>query len=98
MSFQPRHERLLRDLPRADALHPPLAFLLLFQQFAFPGHVAAVALGEDVLAHRGDRLAGDDLATNRSLDGDFVQLARDYRLELLDELAALDLRLAAVRD
>src|SRR5579864_3001105 len=68
VKLQHRHEGVLRNLDRTDSLHAPFAFLLLLQQFAFPGHVAAVALGENVLAHRGDRFAGDDLASDRSLD------------------------------
>src|SRR5256886_14075365 len=98
IKLQDRHERLLRDLDRADSLHSLLAFLLLLQQLAFPGHVAAIALGNHVLAHRRDRFPGDDLATNRGLDGDLVQLARNDRLQLLHQPPPLRLRLAAVRD
>ena len=47
-----RKERLLRDLDRADLLHPLLALLLLLEQLALAGDVAAVALGEHVLAQR----------------------------------------------
>src|SRR6266566_9120621 len=59
-----RHERLLRNLDRADALHASLAFLLLFQQLAFACDVAAVALGQNVLPHGRDRLARDHLAAD----------------------------------
>src|SRR5262245_58727994 len=58
------HERFLRDLDAAEALHSALALGLLLQQLALPGNVAAVALRQDVLAHRPDRLAGDDLAAD----------------------------------
>ena len=44
-----------------DALHALLAFLLLLEQLALAGDVATVALGQHVLAHRADRLAGDDV-------------------------------------
>src|SRR6185312_15551462 len=65
---------------------------------ALSRYVTAIALGENVLPHRRHGFAGDDLATDRGLDGHFVQLSRDQRLQLLDQLAALDLRLGAVRD
>src|SRR5690242_15551997 len=98
LKLQHRHERLLWDLDRSNSLHPSLAFFLLLLQFAFPGHVTAIALGQHVLSHRGNRLAGDDLAADRGLNRDLVELARDDRLQLLDQAPALLLRLAAVRD
>src|SRR5262249_25945674 len=98
VKLQDRHERLLRDLHRTHPLHPPFAFLLLLQQFAFARHVAAVALGEHVLAHRRDRLAGDHLTADGRLYRHLVQLARDDRLQLLRKAAALRLRLGAMCD
>src|SRR5438309_8904800 len=80
IKLQHRHEGLLRDLDRADSLHPSLAFLLLFQQFAFPGYVTAIALRQDVLPHRWDRFTRHDLAADRGLDRNLVHLARDDRL------------------
>src|SRR5580704_16143758 len=56
---QGRDEGLLRHLDPADDLHPALAFLLPLQQLALAGDVAAVALGEHVLAHRADVLPRD---------------------------------------
>src|SRR4051794_19679764 len=53
-------EGLLRDVDPPDGLHPLLALLLLLQQLALAGDVAAVALGEHILAHRPDVLPGDD--------------------------------------
>src|SRR5262245_55748724 len=50
-------ERLLRDLDSADLLHAPLALLLLLEQLALAGDVAAVALRDHVLALRLHRLA-----------------------------------------
>src|SRR5215207_4907306 len=50
----------LRNFDAADALHALLAFLLLLEQLALARDVAAVALGEHVLAQRLDRLARDD--------------------------------------
>src|ERR1700704_6563206 len=79
------HERLLRYLDRTDPLHPSLAFLLFFQQLSFAGDVAPVALGQHILPHRGDRLAGDHLAADRRLQWHLEHLPRDDRLELLDK-------------
>ena len=45
-------KRLLRDLDRADLLHPPLSFLLLLEQLPLARDVAAIALGEHVLPQR----------------------------------------------
>src|SRR5258708_18607099 len=80
---QHRHERLLRDLHIADALHSGFARLLLLQQLALARDVAAVALGDDVLAEGGHRLAGHDLAPARGLDGILELLSRDQRLDLI---------------
>ena len=56
-------EKCLRgDLNRAELAHFLLAFLLLFQQLFLARDVAAIALGEHVLAQRLDGLARDDLA------------------------------------
>src|SRR5262249_32691558 len=85
-----RHERVLRDLDRADALHAPLPCLLPLEQLALAGHVAAVALGEDVLAHGRDGLPGDDLAADRRLQRHVEELAWNYPAELLDEAPAVE--------
>src|SRR5256885_5659038 len=98
IKLQHRHESLLRDLDRADALHAPLALFLLFEQFALTGYVTAITLRKHVLAHRGDRLAGDDLPADRGLDGHLVELSRNDGLQLLHQPPALCLRLAAVGD
>ena len=63
----------MRD--RAHHLHPLLALLLFLQQFSFPGNVTAVALGRNVLAERRDRSTGDDLSTDRPLNGYLKHLA-----------------------
>src|SRR3954469_11847152 len=55
--LQHRQERLLGPLDAADLLHPLLALLLLLEQLALTRDVAAVALGDHVLAHWLDRLA-----------------------------------------
>src|ERR671922_1520046 len=78
-------ERLLGDLHGADALHPLLPCPLLLQELALAGHVAAVALGQHVLAHGTDRLAADDMGTDCGLDRHLEQLPRDQLLELGDQ-------------
>ena len=59
---------------------------MLFQQLFLTGDVAAVALGQDVLAHGLDGLAGDNLPTDSGLDGHFKELARDIIFELFADL------------
>src|SRR6266566_7821644 len=96
VKLEHRHERLLRNLDRADSLHSPLAFLLLFQQFAFAGDVSAIAFRENVLPDRGNGLPSDHLAADRRLDRHLVHLARNDRFQLLHQAAPLRLGLAAV--
>src|SRR6266480_3458192 len=72
-----REERFLRDLHGAYLLHPSLAFLLLLEQLALAGDVAAVALGGHVLAQRPDVFPGDDPRPDRGLDRHLELLARD---------------------
>src|SRR6185503_15809883 len=97
-ALEHRQERLLRHLDPADLFHSLLAFLLLFEQLALAGDVAAVALGGHVLAHGLDRLAGDDPAADRGLYRDLVELAGDHRAQLLGEGLALLVGLLAVDD
>src|SRR5579884_3796487 len=66
--LQHRQERLLRHLDASHLLHPLLALLLLLEQLALAGDVAAVALGRHVLAVGLDRLAGHDARADRGLD------------------------------
>src|SRR5947209_18486043 len=65
---QHRHERLLRNLDRANPLHSPLPFLLLLQQFAFPGDVASIPFRNHVLPHRRDGFSSHPLAPDRGLE------------------------------
>src|SRR5215471_21830091 len=53
-------KRFLWNLHLPNALHPLLSFLLLFEQLAFARNVAAVTLGQHVLAHGLYRLSRDD--------------------------------------
>src|SRR5262249_28284744 len=86
--FQHREEGFLRYVHLADALHAALALFLLFEEFTFARDVAAVALRENVLAHRGYGFARDDAATDRSLNGNFKHLARNQFAEAGDEFPA----------
>jgi hypothetical protein len=78
--------------------HPRLALLLLVQQLLLARNVAAIAFRRHVLAHRRDGLAGDYLAADRGLDGDFEQVAGDQVFQALAHAAASGLCGAAVDD
>src|SRR4030067_908139 len=82
---QDGQERILRDLARPDALPTLLPLLLPFEQLLRARDVAAVALGQNVFAHRPDIGAGDHPAAGHSLDRYSKQLARDELLELRDQ-------------
>src|SRR5215831_10685588 len=96
--FQHSQERLLRDFNLADLFHSLLAFGLLGPELALAGDVAAVALGGDVLLHRGDALAGNDPAADGGLQHDLEQVPVDLAAELLDQLSAAALGHGAVHD
>src|ERR1039457_2321743 len=81
------HECLLWNLHVAHPFHAAFAFTLLLEQLALPRDVPAVALGKHVLAHRGDSLTGDDLATDRCLYGYLEELTRDQLAKALRQLA-----------
>src|SRR5665213_389185 len=85
--LQRRDERLLRDIDLAELAHLLLALLLLVEELALAGGVAAVAFGGDVLARGADRLAGDDLAAQGGLDGDDEKVGGSAP-SLLDHAAA----------
>src|SRR5581483_4978676 len=83
LHLQGGDEGLLRDLHLAELAHLLLALLLLLEELALAGDVAAVALRQHVLPERADGLARDDAAADRSLDGDLEEVGRDQLLELL---------------
>src|SRR3954452_106389 len=91
-------ERLLGHLDRADDLHALLALLLLLEQLALARDVAAVALGEHVLALGLDGLAGDDARADRGLDRDVEELPRDHLAQPLDQRLAGLVRAVAMDD
>src|SRR5712691_9238292 len=78
----------LRDVDLAELAHPLFAFLLLFEELAFTGHVAAIAFGGDILAQRLDRLARHHPSAERRLDRDLEQLARDQLFQALAQGSA----------
>src|SRR2546421_4892291 len=90
--LQHGEEGFLRDFDFADALHALLALLLFFEELALARDVAAVALGEDVLAERLDGLARDDLVADGGLYRHFKKLARDELAHALCEEATAGLR------
>ena len=92
------HEGLGGELDGAQGAHLLLAFLLLFQQLLLPADVAAVALGQHVLPHGLDGLAGDDLAADGRLDGDLEELAGDVLLQLFADLPGAAVGLVPVDD
>src|SRR5215204_3075625 len=91
-------EGLLRYLYAAYLFHAALALLLLFEELAFAGYVAAVAFGRDVLAVGADSLAGDHTLAHGGLHGYFELLAWDQLFELLGQGAAALVGLVAVDD
>ena len=91
-------ESLAGQGDRAELAHLLLAFLLLFQQLLLSGDVAAVALGQNVLAHGLDGLAGDDLAADGSLDRNLEQGAGDVVPQLFADAAALAVGVVAEDD
>src|SRR5688572_886293 len=98
IELQDGEECLLGNLHAADLLHPLLPLLLLLEELALARDVAAVALGDHVLAHRLDGLAGDDLRADRGLDRHLELLARDLLPQALGEHAAGGIGLVPVDD
>src|SRR5260221_14468414 len=96
--LEPRKEAGLRYLDLAELAHAFAPFLLLLEQFALSRDVAAIAFGKDVLAERLDRLARDDAAADRRLDGDLEELPRDEVLQALAQRPSAFLGRAAVGD
>src|SRR5712675_913246 len=85
--FQDGEEGFLRDIYLAYALHALFAFFLFFEELAFAGDVAAVALGQNVFANRGDGFAGDYAAANRGLNGDLEHLPRNQFSQAGNQIA-----------
>src|SRR5262249_14315795 len=91
-------EGFLRDLHLSELAHPLLSFLLLVEELALTGDVAAVAFRGDVFAQRTDRLARNHLAADRRLDRNLEEVARNEVLEFLAHRPAARLRALAIDD
>src|SRR5262249_26513933 len=77
-------ESLSRNLDAAEAPHLLLSCLLLVEQLALARDVAAIAFRGHILAQRADGLARDHLRSDRRLDRDLEQMAREQILQLVD--------------
>src|SRR5882762_5277899 len=86
--FQDGEEGFLRDIHLAYALHALFAFFLFFEELAFAGDVAAVALGQNVFADGCYRFAGDYAAANCGLNGHLKHLPRNQFSQPRDQVAA----------
>ena len=82
----------------AEHLHALLTGLLLFEQLALTGDIAAVALGEHVLAQGANVLAGDDARTDCGLNWNLELLTRNQATQLLGHHHAVAVGLVAVHD
>ena len=87
IELQDGEESLLGHFHVTYLLHALLSFLLLFEQLALTAHVAAIALGCNVLAHLLHRLAGHNLGTDSCLNGNVELLAGNEFLKFLTHLA-----------
>src|SRR5712672_2525540 len=96
--LQNGQKRLLRDLNLPDLLHAFLAGFLFLEQLALARDVAAVTLGEHVLAHRFDAGARDDVGADRRLHGDVEHLPWNELLHLVDQFPASRIGIVAVDD
>src|SRR5881628_704327 len=83
-----REERFLRDPDGADLLHALFPLALLLEELPFPCDIAAVALGDHVLAQGRDRLPGDHVSADRRLDGDREHLARNQLFQFDADVAS----------
>src|SRR5215471_13975466 len=89
-------KRLLGNLDAPDGFHALLARLLFLEELLLSSHIAAVALGEHVLAQRLDCLAGDDLPADGGLDRHVEHLARNERAHPRNDVASPVRRVGAM--
>ena len=71
---------------------------MFLKELAFARNIAAVALGEHVLAQGFDCLTRDHIGADRGLDGDVVHLARNHFTHLAHDRTATVGGLRAVHD
>src|SRR6185437_8408169 len=88
----------LRYLDATDLLHALLAFLLFLQQFFLTRDVAAVALGQHVLAQRLHRRTRDHLPADRGLDSHIEHLSRDQLAHPLDQFPSAPVGMRTMHD
>src|ERR1700691_4253608 len=86
--FQRGDEGLLRDVDFAELTHALLALFLFLEELTLAGHVAAVALGGDVLAEGPHGFARNDLAADGGLNPHLEHLRRNELFELFRHGAA----------
>ena len=79
-------------------LHTLLALFLFLEQLALTRDIAAIALGQNVLAARLDGGAGNDLVADGTLNRHLEQLARNDFLELVAQAAGQAIGLILVND
>src|SRR5277367_2181184 len=96
--FEDGEEGFLRDVHLADALHALFSFFLLFEEFAFAGNVATVALGQHVFANGGNGFAGDDATADGGLNGHVEHLPRNQFAQARDQFAPAVVGKIAVND
>src|SRR5579862_12886 len=98
LDLQDGEERLLRDLDASHLLHPLLAGFLLFEELPLSRDVAAIALGEHVLAQGLDVLARHHVGSDRRLHRHVEHLARNELAHARGEVSAAVLGALAVHD
>src|SRR5471030_783873 len=91
-------ESFLWNLDGAHLLHALFTCFLFFQQLLLTTDVAAVALGQHVLAQRLDVFARDHVGADGGLNGHVEHLARDQLAHLGGHLAAAISAVGAVHD
>ena len=88
IQFEDGEEGFLGHFDVTDLFHALLASFLFLKEFALTADVAAVALGEDILAHLLDGLAGNDLGADSCLNGDVELLTGQQLFEFLAHAAS----------
>src|SRR5258708_39221681 len=96
--LQTREKSFLGYIDAADPLYSFFAFLLFFEELAFAGNIAAVALRNNVLANRRDGLASDDFRPDRGLNRHLEHLPGDELPHLRNQRLAAIIGKIAMHD
>ena len=91
VGLQYRQEGLLRYFDVTYHLHPLLTFLLLLKQLSLPGDIASVTLRRYILSVSGNRLTGNNVSSDGTLNGDLELLTGNLILESLTHLTSAGL-------